>query len=208
MALASTAPRRGVRRLRGRYAGGAVLAVALLTLGLTGCGGGAASQSAPPPSQTPVSAPATPSVSSAPAKPLSPFEHEAPVKVAREWAAAVGHAVNHHDASMKSLGHLVTDQGRAVTAQGYADDLQHHYTWPGPQPFTPVHVTQSGSNATIVACALMGGWSLDKSGTRVHKRKVSPIQIRLVKSDRSWQVDGVYTSDADCGGVPIKEVTW
>lgn len=210
MALTTARPRGAARRFRGRYDGVALLASALLTLGLAGCGGGAASQSAPPiPSESPMSTSPTPSVSSsAPAKPQSPFEHDAPVKAVRAFAVALGHAVNHHDTSMKSLGRWTTAQGRQLTAQAVEDDLKHHYTWPGPQPFTPVHVAQSGDTATVVTCWQSGGWSLDASGGRVHKRAITPVQVRLIKSDGSWKVDAIYTADADCHGVQVEGVRW
>ena len=153
--------------------------------------------------------PSPTATTSAPAKPLSPFEHDAPVKAARGWASALGRAVNAHDTSMQSLRHWVTDHGRTMSQQEVASDLQHHYTWPGPQPFTPVHVAVDGDAATIAACALGRGWSQDKSGAPVvHKRTIWPVEIRLMKAGGSWKVDALYSSQADCGGVRVPGVKW
>jgi hypothetical protein len=189
----------------------APLAAALL---LSGCGG-SDDDPAPAPSPTPspsASETATPTpsptASDSPVA-LSPFEDRAPVKAARAWAVALGKAVNAHDTSMQSLGSTVTSAGREASKQAVGDDLGDGYTWPGPQPFTPVHVGTQGKASSIDSCFLTRGWSVDpQTGDKVNARKVGPIQINLVKDGGKWKVDSALVGKADCSGVKVVGEKW
>jgi hypothetical protein len=189
----------------------APVAAALL---LAGCGGNdddpaPATSPTPTPSVTATPTPTpTPTASSSPVA-ASGFEDRAPVKAVRKWAAAVGKAVNAHDTSMSSISATATANGREVTAQVVASDLDKKYTWPGPQPLTPVSVKVSGGSADVTACYLTRGWSVDPAtGDRVTKKKVEAAKFTLAREDGRWKVDGVYSGKADCGGVDVPEVLW
>ena len=94
-----------------------VLAVAFLT----GCGGSEEpaaettpvepSSSSPAPSKTPSKAP-KPTVT---AKPLSPYEDEKPVEVARSWARAYAESINAGQQGLDRLRPLSTPGGMKPT---------------------------------------------------------------------------------------------
>lgn len=189
---------------------GAVLVAVALTV--SACGGDDAEASDKPTkaastSATPTSTP-TPTAAPTPTEaPLSPFEDKAPVKAARAWADEAGKAVNAHDKSLSSLTH-VTDHGRTRMAAVLETDLREGFTWPGPQPFTPVNLRVRGKAATISACALAKGWSLGKSGKPVNAREVKAYVFQMKKVGGRWLLDDLYSGTGDCAGVRVKGVKW
>lgn len=190
--------------------------LAALVLLASACGGSDAQADGTPtgstktgstPTQTPTPT-ATPTPTP-PSEPLSPFEDEAPVKAARVWAAAVGKAVNAKDQKMASLAAVATPNGIRQTVSATEYDLNHGYSWPGPQPFTPVSVKVTGNRAVLNTCLLTDGWSVHpKTGKRVNPRKVSGIVLVFRKATGVWKFDDSYTGTADCAGVKVEGVTW
>lgn len=210
MALTPTAPHDGPRRFRRSYGGVALLGSALLLLGLAACGGGAPSQSAPIPSESPMSTTASATASSsAPATPQSPFEHDAQVKVLRQWAAAAAKDINADDKSFPRSSRFETPAGRVEFAGPvFGGELGRYY--PGPLPFTPVAVKTSGGTSEVFACIVGGGFSRDsRTSTKVEHHQVNASKITLVKAQGGWRIDSLYAApDTDCSGVKIERATW
>jgi hypothetical protein len=195
--------------MHGRRTAALVLTLGI-SLGATACGGDATvtptkSGSATPttsvsPTPTPTPTP-TPSPS---AKPLSKFEDEAPVKVARQWAAALATDVNNKDKSYPASGAVSTKK-----AQGYMGDFGNEdigLVYPGPLPFTPTRVTTAGGTATVTGCFWVQGWAQDPT-TKLpaRKRKISRLNIVLKKLGGTWKFDDfVFNTSGDCSSTPVK----
>jgi hypothetical protein len=202
----------------GRRAGAPRAATALVAVCalLTACGG-----SDEPAADQPVEATSTPSQSAsseAPsptaeaepkptAKPLSRFEDEAPVKVARKWAAAFATAVNDRDRELRALAPLTTAEGQ-VRMVGYgAEDVGLFY--PGPLPFTPVGVQVDGTAAQVPMCLWAEGFALDRKTDQPAKpRLVAGGALTMVKQGGAWKVDNLVEDDVDCSRVNVKGRGW
>lgn len=192
----------------GRVASGVTVAMAMgLSVALTACGGEDEPEAKSP--ATPTSA-ATPSASPGnTAPPLSKFEDQPPVQAARQWAELVGRAVNKGDRSMRSTSPWATPSGVSISAQATAGDVGKRYSWPGPQPFTPVGVVVEGGSATMNVCFQTYGWALDGKGRTVNKRKIEPAVIKVKKVGKRWKVDSVDIGGAiDCSRVKVAGVKW
>jgi hypothetical protein len=193
---------------------GAATLVALSTV-LAGCGGSDDDVADEPveasstPSATPTSEPPSPTPEPQPTvKPLSRFEDEAPVKVARTWAAVYAKAVNDRDEQLRALAPLTTPEGLGRMVGYGAEDAGLLY--PGPMPFTPVGVRVDGSAATVPMCMWVEGFALDRKSKQPAKAKlVEGVDMELRKQGKGWKVDAVVLADAvDCGRVNVKGRGW
>ena len=139
-------------------------------------------------------------------RPLSRFEGRPSVKVARQWAAGVGKAINANDRSMRATAPYSTgDASRFVSY--FQNEFGLHY--PGPLPFTPVGVRVNGATATVPACVWGGGWGLKPStNLPVEDRKIHPVEMVLKKAGASWKLDLVQGRNGSCSNVPVKGVAW
>jgi hypothetical protein len=208
----------GEGRLMGRRAG-AVRSAALVAasaLLLTACGG-----SDEPAADQPVEATSTPSPSATSeeptptkepepertAKPLSRFEDEAPVKVARTWAAAFATAVNDRDRGLRALAPLTTAEGLERMVGYGAEDAGLLY--PGPLPFTPVGVRVDGTAAQVPMCLWAEGFALDRKTKQPAKpRLIGEVALTMVKQGGAWKVDNLVADDVDCSRTNVKGRGW
>jgi hypothetical protein len=190
--------------------------VAVCALLLTACG-----SSDEPAADKPVEATSTPSASAtseAPSptpeaqpkpttKPLSRFEDEAPVKVARAWAAAYGTAVNEGDENFASLAAFTTPAGRDRMVGYGAEDAGLFY--PGPMPFTPVGVRVDGATATVPMCMWLEGFAVERKSKQPPKPKLVDGVDMVLKKQGQWKVDAVIVAeDVDCSRVSVKGRGW
>ncbi|MFZ5849241.1 MAG: hypothetical protein ACOYX5_17870 [Actinomycetota bacterium] len=191
---------------------GVTAASALLAF-TAACGGEA--ESAPEPvgaSSEPSSPSSTPTVTETPSptpteRPLSRFEDEPQVVVAREWAAAMARAVNEKDRALKGPARYMTAAGRE-RYRGYVEpDMGLYY--PGPMPFTPTDVTVNGRRAEISICWWARGFAQDPKTKRpADKRKIEPGTMFLKKQGGRWKLDDQLLAQGDCSQVPVKGVAW
>jgi hypothetical protein len=190
--------------------------VAVVGLLLTACGGSDETAA-----DRPVEASSTPSPSAsseAPtstpepepertAKPLSRFEDEPPVKVARKWAAAFATAVNDRDRGLGALAPLTTTEGLERMVGYGAEDAGLFY--PGPLPFTPVGVQVDGTAAQVPMCLWAEGFALDRTTDQPAKpRLVAGGALTMVKQGGSWKVDDLVEDNVDCSSINVKGRGW
>ncbi len=183
---------------------------------LTACGG-----SVEPAADEPVKASSAqnPNASSAPgspapeaqpkltAKPLSRFEDEVPVKVARRWAAAFATAVNDGDRELQALAPLTTAEGLDRMVGYGAEDAGLFY--PGPLPFTPVDVRVDGTAAQVPMCLWAEGFALERKTKQPPKpRLVAGAALTMAKQGGSWKVDDLVEDDVDCSRINVKGRGW
>jgi len=211
--------------LRSRAASTRLVAVGLLTaLALTACGGeDPSSTESPvsPTSQTPVesdsptptpeespSEPSTDASTEPTTKPLSRFEDEPMVIVARKYAAAVGRSVNKDETELASAWKYMSPRGRRVLPATMAEDMPHDF--PGPLPFTPRAVAETGANRGIVRmCIQLSGWARDsKTGLPVGEREIVAGKFVMLRVGGVWKVDGLQADTGDCSSIPVKGVPW
>ena len=203
----------------GRRAGALRPATALLAVSallLTACGGSdepAADEpvkatSTPSPSASSEAPSATPEAEPTPtAKPLSRFEDEAPVKVARTWAAAFATAVNDRDRELRALAPLTTAEGHDRMVGYGAEDAGLFY--PGPLPFTPVGVRVDGTAAQVPMCLWAEGFALDRKTKQPAKpRLIGQVALTMVKQGGAWKVDNLVEDDVDCSRTNVKGRGW
>ena len=200
------------RRAAARAATAIAAACALLT-----AGGGSDEPAADQPvaaSSTPTptasSEPASPTPESKPkpaAKPLSRFEDEAPVKVARSWAAAFATSVNERDQELGALAPLTTAEGLDRMVGYGAEDAGLFY--PGPLPFTPVGVRVDGTAAQVPLCLWAEGFALDRKTKQPAKpRQIGEVALTMVKQGGRWKVDDLVADDVDCSRINVKGRGW
>ena len=197
-----------MRTARARTA--ALLAGVALTATLTACGGGDDDAAQTPAQETtaatPESSSATPSPTPTPSptlKPLSRFEDEPQVKVARKWAAGVARATTADDRSARAIKPFTTPEGWK-RMQGYmAEDMGRYY--PGPLPFTPLAVKSSGASGRIPMCLWVGGFSLDPKTRRPDKApRIVGADLTMKKLGGKWKVDDLYFRDFSCKDTVVK----
>jgi hypothetical protein len=203
----------------GRRAGAARAATALVAACalLTACGG-----SDEPAADRPVEASTTPSPTASSeepsptaetepkptVKPLSRFEDEAPVKVARKWARAYATAINDRDPRLRALAPLTTAEGLDRMIGYGAEDAGLFY--PGPLPFTPVGVHVQGSAAEVPLCLWAEGFALDrKTKQPAQRRLIAEGKLTMRQAGGGWRVDDLLAEDdVDCGQVSVKGRGW
>ncbi len=184
-----------------------VLASALLA----GCGGSdepaaeaapvEPSSASPSPSRTASKAP-RPTVT---ARPLSPYEDEKPVQVARAWAGSYARAINARQQGLERIRPLTTPGGMTRFPGLGAEDQGLLY--PGPLPFTPTDVDVSGNRAEIAACTWVEGFAQSRATKQPTKpRLVAPSTFVLLRSGGSWKVDDLAVGQGDCASVPVKGI--
>jgi hypothetical protein len=190
-------------------------AIVVLSTLLAGCGGSeneAVDQPAEA-SSTPSATPTSEEPSATPepeptAKPLSRFEDEPTVKVARTWASVYATAVNDRDEQLRAIAPLTTAEGLDRMVGYGAEDAGLFY--PGPLPFTPVGVRVDGSTATVPMCMWVEGFALDRTTKQPAKpRLVEGVDMLLQKQDKKWKIDAVALADGvDCSRVSVKGRGW
>ncbi len=197
-----------------------VAAGLLAALALSGCGGddpsgsespvSPTSQSAvesesptPTPEESPTASEASPS-----SEPLSRFEDDPMVVVTRQYAAAVGRSVNRDEAQLASAWKYMSPRGRRVLPATMAEDMPHDF--PGPLPFTPRAVAETGADRGIVRiCIQLSGWARDsRTGLPVGERKIVAGKFVMLKVGGVWKVDGLQADTGDCSSIPVKGVPW
>lgn len=187
------------------------LSTVLAAAFLTGCGGSdepaaettpvEPSSSSPAPSKTASKAP-EPTVT---AKPLSPYEDEKPVQVARAWAGTYAEAINDGQQQLEMIRPLTTPGGMTRFPDLGAEDQGLLY--PGPLPFTPTDVDVSGNRAEIAACTWVEGFAQDRATKQPPKpRLIAPSTFVLLRSGGSWKVDDLAVGQGDCASVPVKGI--
>jgi hypothetical protein len=148
---------------------------------------------------------AAPPTTAATTTPLSRFEGKASVVALRAWAVAAARSITAGDAAMKAVVPHATANGLSDTRYASADDMGLLY--PGPLPFTPVKVTESGSAATVLACLQSGGWGQDpKTKLPKSKRAVIAADFTLKKVAGRWKVNSFVGSTRSCSKVTVKGV--
>jgi hypothetical protein len=203
----------GRRAGTGRAATALVAACALLAA----CGG-----SGEPAADKPVEASSTPSPSATSeepsptaegepeptVKPLSRYEDEAPVKVARRWAEVYATAVNDGDRRLRAIAPYTTPEGQERMVGYGAEDAGLFY--PGPLPFTPLDVKVNRSTGTVPMCMWLEGFALDRRTKQPPKpRLVSGANMQLQKQGGKWKIEAVFTAgDLDCSQVSVKGRGW
>jgi hypothetical protein len=182
---------------------------ALLVSGLAACGGddkAAEDQPVAASSVTSATTSATPSATPSPSptlKPLSRFEDEPQVKVARRWAAGVARATTAGDRSARAIKPFTTPQGWK-RMQGYmAEDMGRLY--PGPLPFTPLGVRTTGASGRIPMCIWVGGFTLDPKTKQPDKApRIVGADLTLKKLGGRWKVDDLLFQDFSCKKTVVK----
>jgi hypothetical protein len=140
-------------------------------------------------------------------KPLSRFEDEAPVKVARKWAAAFATAVNDRDRELRALAPLTTTEGLDRMVGYGAEDAGLFY--PGPLPFTPAGVRVDGAAAQVPMCLWAEGFALDRTTKQPPKpRLVAGAALTMAKQGGTWKVDDLVADDVDCSRINVKGRGW
>lgn len=190
---------------------GAGVAVCAVVGLLTACGGGSdaagpSSSSTTPSSTTTTSPPSTTTTTATPtAPPLSPFEDKASVVALRAWALAVAQSTTANDKAMKAVVPLATAAGLADSKIASESDMGLVY--PGPLPFTPTTVTESGSIANIKACVQAGGWGLDpKTKLPTGSRSIIAADFGLKLTGGAWKLNSVVEGSHSCAKVVVKGV--
>ncbi|HET6563475.1 MAG TPA: hypothetical protein VFG72_16520 [Marmoricola sp.] len=199
------------RRAAMRCSATALVVVSTL---LAGCGSSdrttadAPAEPASTPSAAPSSEPPSPTPKGEPTmKPLSRFEDEAPVKVARKWAVAFATAVNDHDQELRAIAPLTTAEGLDRMVGYGAEDAGLFY--PGPLPFTPVGVRAQGDSAEVPMCLWAEGFALDRKTKLPPKpRQIGEVALTLKKQGSAWRVDNLVADDVDCSRVDVKGRGW
>ena len=188
------------------------LSTALTVALLAGCGGSdepaaestpvESSTSSPTPSKAASKAP-EPTVT---AKPLSPYEGEKPVQVARDLGRApTPESINAGQQGLDMLRPLSTPGGMTRFPDLGAEDQGLLY--PGPLPFTPTGVDVSGDRAEVAACTWVEGFAQNRATKQPPKpRQVAPSTIVLLRSGASWKVDDLAVAEGDCASVPVKGI--
>lgn len=186
----------------------ATLTGALLVLGLAACGGddpaatdqpaqtsSSPTSSAPSPSQTPTPSPSL--------RPLSRFEDEPTVKVARKWAIGAARATTANDKTVQAIRPFVTGAG-LKRMQGYlSEDMGRLY--PGPIPFTPVGVRDQGGSAVVPTCMWVGGFTLDPKTKQPDKApRIIAMDFQLVRQAGAWRIDDMLYGSHDCKKSVVK----
>lgn len=191
---------------------GVTAASALLAV-TAACGGEAESAPEPVGASSEGSAPSsTPTVTETPTptpteRPLSRFEDEPQVVVARKWAAAMARGINAKDRSFKAAAPFMTKAGRERVNPDAEPDIGLRY--PGPMPFTPTDVTVNGRRAEVSVCWWALGFALDAKTKRpADKRKIEPATLFVKKEGNRWKVDDLLSAQGDCSKVPVKGVAW
>jgi hypothetical protein len=199
-----------------RRAGALCAAAAVVTSSLlAGCGGGDDKAADEPVEAS--SKPSSTATSEAPSptpepkqtvKPLSRFEDEAPVKVARTWAAQYAQAVNDGDEQLRAIAPLTTAAGLDRMVGYGAEDAGLLY--PGPMPFTPVGVKVNGATAEVPMCMWVEGFAVERKSKQPPKpRLVAGTNMHLKKDGGKWKIDAVYSEDSvDCSRVSVKGRGW
>lgn len=197
-------------RFRPGRLGVALVTVALLAGSVAGCGS-SKPQAAPASKVSTSSTPTpTPTPSSSPTRkpaPLSPFEKEAPVKAARQWAAAYARDVNAERPNLTSAQRYESAAGVTALPPIARTDLGYYF--PGPLPFTPVDVKVAGEKAQVTICGWVEGFSLNRKTHRpAQKKQISPATFEMSRHRGRWLMDNAVAAQADCSGVKIKGVKW
>ena len=188
----------------------ATLTSALLVSTLAACGGDEPSasdkpaetsssptSSAPSPSETPTPTP-SPTL-----RPLSRFEDEPTVKVARKWAAAVARSATKGDASLRAIKPYVTPTGLKKMQGYFEEDLGLKF--PGPVPFTPVGVRGSGGSAQVPMCMWTQGFGFDKATNKPRDaRRIDAGKFLMVKSGGVWKINDMVYAQHSCDKTAVK----
>ena len=184
--------------------------VLVLCLGASACGGDPESVDPAPQSESPrptASVTPTPTITPS-AAPLSRFENEPTVKVARLFAAAAGKSINDDEPTLQAAFPFLTMHGREVLPGQAAEDMKLYY--PGPLPFTPTSVDVQGPESAIVrVCLWVSGWG-QSPATKLpaEKRRVEPGKFIMKKQSGSWRVHDLQDDGGNCSNVPVKGVAW
>ena len=195
---------------RSRRLSTAALVAALAAASLTACGGDDKAAQDQPVEATSVSPSATTS-SAAPTptptptqRPLSRFEDEPTVKVARKLARAAALSVNKGDRSMNRIRPFVTDAGLSNFRRYFDEDFGRLF--PGPLPFTPVGVRDlGGGRAEVPMCVWLDGFTVDKkSKAPVKARNVVAGKFTLVRQGGGWRVDAMIGENRSCDKTAVK----
>ena len=187
----------------------ALIAGALLVPSLAACGGddtSAQDQPVAASSATSATSSATPSESLSPSptlEPLSRFEDEPQVKVARKWAIGVARATTKGDRKARAIKPFTTPAGW-TRMQGYmAEDMGRLY--PGPLPFTPLGVRTTGSSSRIPMCIWVGGFTLDPRTKQPDKApRIVGADLTLKKLGGRWKVDDLLFQNFSCKKTVVK----
>jgi hypothetical protein len=184
---------------------GAVLATPVLAA----CGGDepAAEDQPTQVSSTPVeSSPTTTSPTPTPSptlRPLSRFEDTPQVKVARKWAIGAARSVTANDKTMRRIAPFVTPTGRTRMQGYFGEDMGQEY--PGPVPFTPVAVRDTGGAARVPMCMWTFGFTVDPKTKRpTEARRIEAGAFVMVKQAGKWRIDDMVYADHDCKKVVVK----
>ena len=198
-----------VSRVHRVVAAGALLA---LGLGSSGCGG--SSNAIADAGKTASVSPSAASTSASPsptkkpkAEPLSRFEGDPAVKVARAWAAAVARDINARSHSLARARKYELSSDNPHFAYSVYEEFDKYY--PGPVPFTPVAVTRDGASRKVTTCLWAGGFARTRrGGPRATKHSIVGIEFTARRAAGSWKLTDVLGATVDCAGVKVEGVLW
>jgi hypothetical protein len=186
-----------------------LLVTALASAALSACGGGEtaaedqpADVSSSPTASTPTSTP-SPTEPSPTLRPLSRFEDEPTVKVARRFAVAAARSVTADDTSMRRIRPFVTPTGLTKFQGYFGADMGLEY--PGPVPFTPVGVRETGGAAEVPMCMWTFGFTVDpKTKQPTERRKIEAGKFLMVKQAGKWRIDDMVYAGHSCEKTVVK----
>jgi hypothetical protein len=160
--------------------------------------------SAGPEASAPPTAAAQPQL----ATPALPGEDDPVVQAVRRYFDAAYRAIEDDDLGSQSLRDASTPARAEQNAQAFADVVE--LSAPGPLPFTPTAIEETGPGQRIVSvCAYYWGWLRNPgSDAPTTALEVRAARVQVEDVDGTWKVAGVEVTEGDCTGVEIREELW
>lgn len=184
----------------------------MLTVAAACSSGGSGQQVLPTPrtlSAAPeVSAPPAAAAQPQPPTPALPGEDDPAVQAVRRYFDAAYRAIEDDDLGSQALRDASTPARAEQNAQAFADVVE--LSAPGPLPFTPTAIEETGpGQRTVSVCAYYWGWLRNPgSDAPTTALEVRAARVQVEDVDGTWKVAGVEVTEGDCTGVEIREELW
>ena len=142
------------------------------------------------------------------ALPALPGEDDPAVQAVRRYFDAAYRAIEDDDLGSQALRDASTPARAEQNAQAFADVVE--LSAPGPLPFTPTAIEETGpGQRTVSVCAYYWGWLRDPgSDVPTTALEVRAARVQVEDVDGTWKVGGVEVTEGDCTGVEIREELW
>jgi hypothetical protein len=137
-----------------------------------------------------------------------PSEDDPAVQAVRRYFAAAYRAIEDDDLESSALRDASTADRAEQNAAAFADVVE--LSAPGPLPFSPTAVEETGPGVrTVAICAYYWGWLRNPGSDQpTAPLEVRAARVRVQDVDGEWKVDSVELVEADCTGVEIREELW